>query len=291
MDPTTAGIVVALIGAAAGIIATVIQTIGKRKATEKTQKIETAVLKAGDRISASGAPYRIKRFEKITEFKDTGEGTFTKTWTGVTTDQSFDNLRIPFRSRFECHGAKILQPVVEELAVSSLSVKLEGVSSAELTEVGETIMEGKIVVIGHFSKDTGPVSFYLRQPFVKGFCLTRKEAIEAYKDADWKQEYGAMPVAVPIEELIIVVHFPPSHSEMTISPSPVVFIAGTETVHAERTEHTHQRQQFQFINRVATLTIRNPVIGLSYAISWMPPAAKKTKTISSREARKGSVND
>ena len=58
---------------------------------------------------------------------------------------------------------------------------------------------------------------------------------------------------------------------MVSLPSLVVFYIRTETIHAEETDRIRAVGALTFDGQTATLRVENPLIGLAYAISWMPP--------------------
>lgn len=99
--------------------------------------------------------------------------------------------------------------------------------------------------------------------------MTRDEALEAYKSSSWKQEYYGSIVIAPTETVTLEVRFPDSFKKLSPPPDAVAFVDETHTVHNSETHRI--KDSFSFSESVAKMEVRNPVIGLSYAISWMPP--------------------
>ena len=171
-----------------------------------------------------------------------------------------------------CNGPNLDLPDVRELQGSGSAVNLSGITT-QLSDEGQALLEGEIVINGDLGPDSRAVSFRVRQPYHKGFCMSREEASEAYKGADWQEEYAAVPPPnVPVEEIKAIVNFPPSHHDLKPSPHAVVFLGRTEVVHRGETERV--KQFFSYEDGVAKLSVPNPIIGLGYVISWTPPRKK-----------------
>lgn len=261
MDPTV--IVVALIGAAGTVTAAfVTRLVGRRREKRSVQKTEVAVASMGKELAVE-APYTLQRLEVDFRFDDDGKGEQIKRWVGLRANQHIQNLEVPFQTRINCPGGQLRTPEAKEIGDSPLTVSIRELVQTELTS------NGKVRLNGQCGPGTRSTSFYLKHPFDKAFCLTRRDAEDAYKNDDWPQEVAFSSVPVPTNELLVSVSFPPSHAHLKPDPSAVVFFGGSEVVHSSET--TRVQSTFKYADGKATLTVPNPVIGLSYAVSWMPP--------------------
>ena len=99
--------------------------------------------------------------------------------------------------------------------------------------------------------------------------MTKNQAEEAYKNDNYKTEFVASLVSVPIGITKVKVTFPESHLNMVPSPSAVAFYGEREVLHKEETERIST--DLVLVDRVATLTVHNPSVGLKYGVAWMPP--------------------
>jgi hypothetical protein len=165
-------------------------------------------------------------------------------------------------------NAHLDKPIVKELDNSVVPVDFTDLTALELQE-NKKELRGRFVLHGHFRPDSGPVSFYWRQDFQGAFIMKRDDALEAYKKSDWKQEYTASVVIVPTDLLVIDVRFPENFKKLSPMPSSVAFVGGTHVVHEDETQRI--TNSFHYSEGKANLTIQNPVVGMVYAISWMPP--------------------
>jgi hypothetical protein len=211
---------------------------------------------------ATETSYEVKEISLFVKFAEDGRGVMRKQWHGIKARQAFQNLTIPFDFGTSPSGS-LEEPSVETLAGSSRPVSME-----EKLKTG-TGWKGTLLIHGPFFPGSGQVSFQLVQPFGKAYCMNRQEAELAYKHDAFKLEYCAASVYAPTDSLKFEVSFPPSHEKLDPEPSPVAFIGETESIHIEETKRI--KANGHFTGGVATLTIDSPVIGLRYAISWMPP--------------------
>lgn len=260
MEPT---VVVALIGAAATITAALVTGfLGRRREQRSVKKTEVAAASMGREL-AGDAPYALQRLEVEYRFDDDGKGEQLRRWVGLRANQHIQNLEVPFQARISCPGGKFGAPEAKEIGDSPLTVSIRELVQTDLTS------NGKVRLNGQCGPGTKPSSFYVKHPFEKAFCLTRHETEDAYKNDDWPQEVASGSVPVPTNDLYVTVSFPPSHGQLKPEPSPVVFFGGSEVVHSFETSRV--QSTFKYADGKAALTVPNPVIGLLYAISWMPP--------------------
>lgn len=235
----------------------------KETAVAEKQKTETALEKFTEGIAVEAA-YSVKRVEIIIEFDNDGKGTQQKRWIKLQCTQSIQNLQIPFTYRLAAPGARLTGEIKgKELPGSTLA--------AEPREEERTdhASRGTILLAGQSGPTSGEISFFLEHGVKNAYCMTRQQALEAFKNDDWKQEYVTCGVQVPIEIVIVQVSFPPSHHNLHPVPIPVAFISGTEMLHTPET--LRLPDSFYYDGMVARLEVPEPKIGLSYAISWMPP--------------------
>ena len=240
----------------------------RKAAQEDKQKAEKAIA-AGGRVLAVEAAFEVDEYEVTYEYGDSGEGVHCKQWHRIKPRHTFTTLAIPFDIVVACPGASLREPRVRKLDEGHpLDVAID---EADLIRTGVS-SQGRILVSGRYGPETEPISIILEQPFDKVFCLTEEEVRDAYSGDEWRQEFGAAAVASPMRELSLRVTYPPSHHGRMVSlPSLVVFYNRTETIHAEETDRIRAAGALTFDGKTATLRVGNPLIGLSYAISWMPP--------------------
>lgn len=271
MDSSTvdshATMMAAWIGGAATVLAALISSVvtwrvQARQAERKRKETEDAALEIA-KGSVKAAPYFLDGTETTLQFDVNGTGEQVKQYNRVRATQSIDNFTIPFGFRVACPGGKVLAPTGKELPGSKNTVSLIDLSVSELA------VRGKAQINGLFSPQTGPVSFYIRHPFEKGICVSRKQAEEAYKNDKSKLEYAASLTSVPMESLAVKVVFPPNHRNLDPPPAALAFLGETEQLHVGETERI--RNELAYVGGVATLTVPRPSPGIQYAIAWMPP--------------------
>lgn len=271
MDST---IIAAIIGAVGTITSAFIAVVFQRQRNEakkQLDKLEEAIIAAGKQdggMLTQSAAYKIGRLEKVVEFDETGKGTQIQQFIDIRANQCFDNLQIPFMFSVEGATSHLDKPIVKELDNSVVPVDYTDLTILELKE-NKKELRGRFVLHGHFRPDSGPASFYWRQDFQGAFIMKRDEVLETYKKSDWKQEYSASVVIVPTDFLKIEVRFPENFKKLSPIPSPVAFVGGTHVVHEDETQRI--AKTFQFAEGKANLAIQNPIVGIVYAVSWMPP--------------------
>ncbi|MBU8921028.1 MAG: hypothetical protein KOO63_04315 [Bacteroidales bacterium] len=267
-------IVVALVGALGVIIAALVtRGITQKQNQLEINGIEKAVRDVGKADSGRikfVAPYYIQRVERYDKISCDGDEIDTYRYIGVKAYQSFDNLRIPFIVGVEGPDAVFHEPTVKELPGSSLTVTLDKVEKFTIPNLNQSYIKGFIVINGHFSPETNPVSFERIVNCDRIYCMTKEEAVETYQHSDWKQEYSIVEANVPTDELVLTIEFPECMKEMNPGPSPLVFIGDSEIVHQGETKRIISK--FQFKDRIAQLQVESPILGLRYAITWMPPS-------------------
>lgn len=272
----TEGVVVALIGAGAVVIAAVItavfSAVGRarekrlRKVAEaKQRETETAALHPTLPTGTPEFAFTVDRQITINEFDHSGAGVNTKRLVGIRTKQAITNLVVPYEHWASCPGAKLLEPRIQS-DDAALGTTMRNV----LRNDGG--VRGEVVVNGYHSPESSPVSFDIIQPFEKIYCLTKEEADGAYGDAVWKTEYAAAYAFASTAALELEVRFPSSHSGIS-RPQVIVFFRGTETVVGSETERL--KRSLMYHDGIAHLEVQAPNPKLVYAIAWMPPSAKE----------------
>ncbi|MBI2535956.1 MAG: hypothetical protein HYW06_03085 [Gemmatimonadetes bacterium] len=196
-------------------------------------------------------------------FDDAGNVRQERRWIGLRAMQEIQNLKVQFRSSSGAPGATITTVAAKEI---------DGPLAASVARVHNVggISEGLVLLSGHCGPDTPPTSFVVWHEGRSFYCLDRETAQKEYADDDWKQEYQSMAISVPTQRAVVTIDFPPSHHAMEPGPSPVVFIAHTETLHVAETKRV--KPGFSWSAGRATLSVDEPKIGLGYGITWMPPA-------------------
>ncbi len=213
--------------------------------------------------AAVEAPYTVRLDELEVTFDDDGKGAYRWKREEVRARQEIQNLKIPFKWELACPGGRLFKPDARGLTQADLPVELH------LMEESATLMRGNIVISGFLGPDSEPTSLAITQPFSKAFCMTRAEAAAAYRRDLWKMEYAASSCRVPVTTLVVTVVFPASHGALAQKPVLIVFYPETERFHAS--EARRITNDFAVAEHRATLTVDNPLVGLRYGISWMPP--------------------
>lgn len=270
----TIGTIIGAIGTIIGAIATVTAVIyarEKKKAQRERARIEEDIAKT-DKSGASTFTflYTLEKLIKIIIIEEDGSGIHRETLSNIKSNQSCENLQIPFRLSAQGGSAFLGEPTVKEIGDSSLAVHVRDKCQFEVPEKDMKVMEGRFLLIGHCGPESEPTSFKWEYPFKGVYLMTREEAEKAYGASEWKQEYAVKRVVVPMEELHVEVRFPGSFKELKTKPSAVCFFGDTEIVH--RGEASRIQGDFEFIEGTARLKVSKPFIGLSYGVSWMPPS-------------------
>lgn len=254
-------VIAAAITGVATLLAAVIGVWAVRQKRER-RKDEDA-FRTAPRLSTS--THRVVTVESRTEFDEQGCGRHVRRWLGLKTEQSLQNLRIPYRMSATGPHGSIGRPVVKETDGSLLTATWHGeVESA-------VVVEGSIVLNGFFTPKTGFVGYQLEQTFEHAFFTSRKEAEAAYREDEWRTEYIGISIRDPIETLKMSVAFPPAYGEMKPPPTAVVFIGASERVHRLETERVGAA--LTVTGTLAVLAVDKPLEGMQYAIAWMPPDA------------------
>lgn len=253
-------IVTALISAVAALGAAAIPVVYKaRQARRKTDQL---VSDAANQAAAQ-LPYVVESELLSLRFGDDGSGEYRRELRGISVRQEIQNLRIPFKWDVACPGAKLLQPFGGPASASDPPVDLE---IRESTDKGS---KGDVVINAFLSPRGDPVSVVFGQPFAKAVCMTRSEAEAAYRNDAWRTEYIVGSPGTRAKTLRVQVDFPPGQRQLTQRPRPVVFQAKAEEVHGSELGRVQDR--LSYIDGRAILTVDDPVVGLRYGISWMPP--------------------
>lgn len=251
----------ALIGAIATVAAALIGLVTGRRQQKKERVKDQDAFASVPKLSTS--THSVEIVESRTEFDENGSGKHSRRWLGLRTVQSLQNLRVPYRMSASGPNGSIGRPQVKEADGSVLTATWHGnVESA-------IIVEGSIVLNGVFGPTTGFVGYELEQVFESGLFVSRKEVEAAYRDDDWHTEYVGISVRDPIGRLKMAVVFPPSYEGLKPPPTAVVFIGESERVHRMETERVGRL--LTITANVAAIAVENPLEGMQYAITWMPP--------------------
>jgi hypothetical protein len=262
-----------VIGAGLGAVATWWGLRGKRleaqqeakRANTSLQKLETAIVDTGKSPDVvSGFGYSTKQQCHTWTISDDGSGTTIQEVIELRAHQTFQNLAIPFRSSGdgsrEPPRARVLPPSVQRVRID------------RVTRHSEQVLEGQVVIDGVIGPTSVPVSYILESSFHGLFAMTRSECETRFANSAWKTEYSSKVVSCPMETLKLIVRFPPLFHHHIEPPKPVVFLGRTETVHGGETDRIMASgADLEFDGKVVSLRISRPIIGLKYAITWLPP--------------------
>jgi len=263
---------VAYIAAGGGIVAAIVtgifSLIKVKGAKKHTLEIEDALTVSG---KVFPSVYSIKEISKEISVEADGSGSQMQAWSGLTTSQHFDYLEIPFHYTVEGDDAVLLEPEGRESLGSSLPVKLISDGVVE-NNSGKKRLEGKFQIQGSCGPDSDGVSFWYKQQFKGSYLMNREAAESAYKNSKCKTEYSASSVIVPISCLKLKIQLPNNFTQKAIMPSTVVFIGSTHVVN--ETETLRIKNGFTINGTTLSLQVRDPVVGMYYAITWMPPTSQ-----------------
>ena len=234
------------------------------KSDQKVKDTEGAVARSLA-VTQLSTTYSTERYETVTRFDEQGNGETHRRWIGLRTTQTLTDLKIPYRFGIEGPRARISnQPAVTDITPSAKPATYEPESLTDDSVKGYIHLHGQLSPESHEF-----IGFQLHQQFEGGLCTSRSEAQKAYKDDGWTTEYAGAVMVEPTRVLQISVVFPPSHRNLTPTPSAVVFIGDSEVVSQTETEGV--KNLLSFLEGTATLAVANPKPGFRYAISWMPP--------------------
>jgi len=269
LDPA---VIAALIGFAGTIVASGLTvSTSRRRKEEQTRKreAELALKKVAepDGVLAIESAYTLECYEVRMEFDEEGSGKNERLWRGIVSTRTIENLTFPYAFQVDSPNGRVGVPVVRELDNSDLVPTL--VDNVET----EKLISGTVLLPGLFVKHDTKAEFSITVPFERAICTTRQRAQAAYAGDAWKQEYLTARVKAPAKVLRIVISMPPSHRALRPEPSAVVFVGDEELVNQAETERV--RPLLTFADGRATLVVDKPLIGMNYAISWMPPIGKQ----------------
>jgi hypothetical protein len=109
------------------------------------------------------------------------------------------------------------------------------------------------------------VDFVISATFAKAFQMSRKEVSQAYRNDDFKHEYHASIIDIPITVLELKVTFPESFE---VKFHSVVFYGDSEIIAEQETRAI--AGALEASSQSASLRIENPKLALQYAIYWIP---------------------
>ena len=192
----------------------------------------------------------------------------------MTSSQRFENLEIPFKFGVHGEGAELYEPEGREMESSCKPVRL--VSNWPIPkDTTEVVLKGKFQVQGTCDTDSEFIGFWYLQEFKGAFIMSREKAEKEYRKSKWKTEYTASVVIVPTDKLTVSIEFPEHYNKKEIRPDSVVFLGSTHVQNDSETKRI--KEQFSMEGNKATLTVDNPVVGMPYAITWMPPSKVKAR--------------
>lgn len=274
MDPV---LVTALIGAGTNVTTigvAVYQNRQKVKAERAKADAERGVQKIGGGagLATVAAAYTVEVWKIKASFGDDGSGEKLKTWNGLRPTQTIQDLTIPHEVKLQHQttGTQISKPTVE-MPGSPAGVTL--LTSSITRPGGDLISTAEVRINGRVDTNS-LLNINLRQAFDGGFCMTKEEAEAVFANDRWKLDYQAARIPVPTGKVRIQVTFPPSFGAMAPVPSAVVFYGDTEIVHDAETDRANEAG-VSYEGGIAVLEMDNPLVGLAYAITWMPPPARK----------------
>jgi len=272
-------VIAAVITSVATVAAAVISVANWRKRTQAEMraveanaaltKLESAIVIAGS-LGAPGADagYRMKKQCFSWTLHDDTTGSVVQESIELRAHQTFQNLSIPFRSSSLSGEGERECPIVRAIPPCSHRVRIGHV----VVHDRKAILEGQVIVDGVIGPHSSPVSFAVEIALKGVFTMNRKAAETKYAHDEWKSEYVSKVVACPLDCLELTIAFPPSFHHRLAEPTPVAFLARTETVHTgETTRLLADATALQFDGKIAKLRVHNPVIGLKYALAWYPP--------------------
>ena len=249
-----------------GIFGLLIARVGVMRERVKRTALEGAVIASGINTTAeqSAFAYTIAQVESICAFNDDGSGTSSKSYRGIRSTQEVTNLLFEFAHHTLGAGGRLGEPVL---------LNVDAPLGASITDVlrNDGAVRSSVVAVGQYGPHSTPLSFTIRVPCSRCYCMTMEEAAAAYSESKWKAEYAATGSTAPTSSLQLEVRFPPSHRE--IKPQVVVFLRGRSEI-VVPTETRRLASSLHFKDGVARLEIASPNPRLDYAISWMPPTAK-----------------
>lgn len=189
-----------------------------------------------------------------------GGATHTREWKGIAV---LSDSAIPFLpGKFlVSESGKIESP--PELLSSSLSKSKKNVR-LELTE--PTGSEFRVYIEGLLYSTDGVLSYEVRGRASRAVLMTKEEVDVEYKNSEFKYEYVSQDVSMLVKRLDIEVVFPEGFG---VTPHPGVFFGSTEILHNLEL----RRVSFEYADRRATLSVSDPLVGLTYLIYWTPPPA------------------
>lgn len=262
-------ILASIIGAVGTISASFVAVLFKREkklAEEKIDKIESAISTSSDEFS-NAAPYSLDLVKKTVTLEKNGDAKQNQEWHNLCPNQKFNRIQVPIKFTVDGNNASFGEIEGGELPSSSMPVKL--IIHEEDDLKGHKKIEGCFEIIGLSTPETNDISFYLDQEVKKAFRKTKEETLSAYQNTEWQTEYTSSRVIFPTNRLELTTRFPNSYDLKIIRPNFVVFMGGTHIVNGLETERV--RSGFKILKQEVNLTVEKPIVGLSYAITWMPP--------------------
>lgn len=125
---------------------------------------------------------------------------------------------------------------------------------------------------GGLSEKDGEISYSYAYSISKGFCMTKEEADQAYKDDPFKYEYCAMAVTNPTELIELEVRFANGYA---IRPYLAAFVGYTEFINDKELKKRSDEGCLTRIDDIgARFRIKQSLIGFRYAIYWTPMLKK-----------------
>mgnify|MGYP005854792319 CR=1 FL=1 len=270
MDPE---ITAAIIGGVTTITASTIAYISTKRARDQKsayEELEQAINLSTKKGHEQSAPFSFKQMNSTLRLNDSGEAMQLDEWIELKPNQRFENLVIPSETSIDGRDSKFLEISSGPCDESALPIALEhSITSSDEAEPTHKLT-GKFKLIGFCDESTTPLSFYLKLKTENSYRMTEASTVAAYGKSDWQTEYYAVSIYYPTNQISIKIILPEHFNANNTRPSLVVFINGTHVVNRQETQRVKPKLSTKD-NKLSAF-IDNPLAGMAYAITWMPPA-------------------
>ncbi|MFY9553327.1 MAG: TIR domain-containing protein [Blastocatellia bacterium] len=190
-----------------------------------------------------------------------GTSRFSRSWQGIKVTSGITVAHIPGEVATSSPESKFIKK--PELVKSSKPGR-------RLTLIPRTTTSNKcefyVRIAGALKKGDPKLSYQYESTLTKGFLMSRKEVLEAYKDSAFRNEYFAAQSEIPSDKLIVEIIFPRGYK---VRLSPGVFMGRSEFLHDSELQRVISG--FRETRRGARFEVKEPLIGFSYLIYWLPP--------------------
>lgn len=222
--------------------------------------------------SSLGFGYSLNKMEKSLTLDSEGNGLVLAKWLGINYNQNILNLNIPYEYQFFENGTKVGKPDVKKERNSEFDVIYRDSSGREYKNSnGEIIVKGNFIILGKGGEKTGFVGFKSATNIEKGFLMSAEEVQHVYGNDDWIYEFFISQVITTTGFLEVSVSYPFDISQMVTKPFPVSFLFGGNHLNRFETDRIKDMLTVESSRNKATLNVEDPIPGILYGISWMPP--------------------